>query len=397
MKKVLMLGPGEPNSLNSGLGKAAFEISQRLQSHCDLTIIQPDNLTAIGDIENNISLSKQKIDINQFSDYNVVSEISKLNIEASISPYWNDQNTNRVEIKEQSLLIKQQLITFSKEIEVAGEQVGFDTIYAHDWITFRAAIDLKEKLKKPMTLHVHSLDYDRNCGHQSWVFELEKEAFEKADKIIAVSNYSKGIIETVYGIDADKIHVVHNGYSTRTYPEHDSPFKEKIVLFVGRLTGQKGPTKFLEIAEKINKKYPNSRFIMAGEGDLYKDLIEAGAHSEIASKFHITGYLSEPDLLKTYAMADVYCMPSVSEPFGLTALEAAGAGLPIVLSKNSGASEILENSPTVDFDNSSSFANEIVMLLKNEKLALQHSKKNKETVAKLDWSVTADQIIDILV
>lgn len=393
-KNVLMLGPGEPGRLTSGLGKAADEISQFLAKHTYLTIIQPDDLDALDAIENNISLSKQKINIEDFSDFNVISEVSKINIESSISPYWTDQNSTRSESENITHPLFDQLIQVSQEIVKATERIKYDVIYAHDWITFRAAIDIKAKLNKPLVLHVHSLDYDRNCGNSSsWVFDLEKEAFDKADKIICVSNYSKGIIEKIYEVDSEKIEVVHNGHTPKAYPKSSSPFKEKVVLFVGRLTGQKGPTKFLEIAEKVNEIYPNSRFIMAGEGDLYKSLIEAGAHSEIADKFHITGYLGEPDLMKLYAMADVYCMPSVSEPFGLTALEAAGAELPLVLSTNSGAAEVMTGALLSDFDDTDTFARHIVSILKDNKTAKKLVKENSEILPRLNWETTNAKIL----
>lgn len=397
-RKVLMLGPGEPDAINSGLGIAAKELSSRLSELCNLTVIQSNDLIKISDIENNTSLSSKKIKYNQFSDFNVVSEISQVNVESSISPYWSDQNSYRIkEDIRQKHPIKEQLLSLTKNIITATQKMDYEVIYAHDWINFRAAIDLKKQFKKPLVLHVHSLDYDRNCGNQgSWVHDLEKEAFELADTVICVSNYSKKIIESIYGIAPQKISVVHNGYSKLDNLKYSSPFKEKIVLFVGRLTGQKGPTKFLEIAEKVHALYPNSRFIMAGEGDLYKSLIEAGAHSSIASKFHITGFLQKPDLLKTYAMADVYCMPSISEPFGLTALEAASAELPLVLSKNSGASEVLTAAMTSEYSDTQNFAKQIVTLLKNNELAQLQVVQNKKDLSLLDWSKSSQQVVDII-
>lgn len=391
-----MLGPGEPVSRNSGLGIATKEIATYLNDYCELTIIQPDEMEVMEAIENHLALSKQKVNLDDFSDFKVLSELSTINIQSSISPYSNGFESSVAETSVHHPL-HDQLLEFSKQIEEAAEKVNFDAIYAHDWINFRAAIDIKTKLNKPLILHVHSLDFDRNCGNTgSWVFELEKEAFEQAEAIICVSHYSKSIIETVYGIDGDKISVVHNGCTLKEYPQHESPFKEKIVLFVGRLTGQKGPTKFLEIAEKVNALYPDSRFIMAGEGDLYKSLIEAGAHSNVANKFHITGYLKEPDLMKTYAMADIYCMPSVSEPFGLTALEAAAAKIPMVISENSGASEVLKSALTAHFDDTDKFAKNIVSLLKNEKVAHHIASENYALLNDLSWEKTNQKILSII-
>jgi glycogen synthase len=395
-KNVLMLGPGAPNRFNSGLGIAANEIAEFLHNVVNLTVIQVEDLNQIEAIENNTSSSLNSI--SKFSDFEVMSDIASINIESTMSHYWYDQNTSRNpnENKGESTLYKE-LETLTEQMESVANDISFDTIYAHDWMTFLAAIELKKKYKKPLILHVHSLDYDRSGRKtDSWVYQLEKDAFQHADKVICVSNYSKGILESEYGVDLEKIQVIHNGYRKLTYPEKKNPFKEKVVLFVGRLTGQKGATKFLEIAESVHEKYPNSRFIMAGDGDLYASMIQSGAHSPIADKFHLTGFLNEPELLKAYSMADVYCMPSVSEPFGLTALEAAGAGLPIVLSENSGASEVLPNALSADFNDTDAFVNHIVSILKDEKLASKLGSANKLIAENLGWEKPCEQILKII-
>lgn len=395
-KNVLMLGPGAPDKFNSGLGVAANEIAQFLHEVVDLTVIQVEDLNQIEAIENNTSSSLNTV--SKFSDFEIMSDIATINIKSAMSPYWYDQNTSRnPEADQVSSAVYKELETFTEQMTSVASDVSFDTIYAHDWMTFLAAVELKKKWNKPLILHVHSLDYDRSGKKtDSWVYHLEKDAFSHADAVICVSNYSKGILESEYGVDPAKIHVVHNGLTKKENPPKNNPFKEKIVLFVGRLTGQKGATKFLEIAEVVHEQYPNSRFVMAGEGDLYASMIESGAHSPIADKFHLTGFLNEPDLLKAYAMADVYCMPSVSEPFGLTALEAAAAELPIVLSENSGASEVLPDALLADFNDTEAFVKNIVKLLKDEKLASKLAKANKAAVARLDWEKPCKQILTIL-
>lgn len=391
-----MLGPGEPNKSTSGLGRAAHEIAQHLAKHSFLTIIQPDDPALFDHIDNPVT-TKEELASLDFSDFNVMAEISKVTIENSISPYWSSQDViEKNDAEVESFAIRNQLNNLSEDIVAATEKMDFDIIYAHDWITFRAAIDLKKKLQKPLILHVHSLDYDRSCANgDSWVFDLEKEAFEHADAIICVSNYTKQIIQDIYQVEPSKLQVIHNGVEVQSVTKQNNPFKEKIVLFVGRLTGQKGPTNFLKIAEKVHEKYPNSRFVVAGQGDLYNTLITASAHSSMADKIHLTGQLESNDLHKLYAMSDIYCMPSISEPFGLTALEAAAAGLPLVLSSNSGAAEIL-NTLVSDFDDIENFANQLVHLLSNETEAKQQIEANASILENQTWKKTSTEVINII-
>lgn len=387
-----MLGPGEPSIANSGLGTAADHIAKYLGKHTNLTLVQPDQTGQIipnGDLHTGA-------ESRDFSDFAVISEMAHVNISGNISPYWYS-SAQETSTKESDADIRKDLDSYAQKLIAEAEGINFDVIYAHDWITFGAAIELKDITKKPLILHVHSLDYDRNVMHTgSWVFELEKQALETADGIICVSNYSRKIVESVYGIKNKEIEVAYNGFQYATYPAFKSPYQEKIVLFVGRLTGQKGPTQFLEIAERVHEKDANTRFIMAGQGEMYEALIETGAHSSVAHKFHMTGYLEQEELLKLYAMSDVYCMPSVSEPFGLTAIEAAGAGLPQVISKNSGASEVLDGAVGVDFNDCEGFAKEIVRFLHNGSHTKNCVHLNQKSLQSLNWEKTGEQILAIL-
>ncbi|MFT7161805.1 MAG: glycogen(starch) synthase, partial [Bacteroidia bacterium] len=172
-------------------------------------------------------------------------------------------------------------------------------------------------------------------------------------------------------------------------------FKEKLVLFVGRLTGQKGPNIFMEIAEKVLKKHPNTRFILAGDGHMMSDLINAAATKKMGSKFHFTGHIDRQKLEDLYSVADVYCMPSVSEPYGLTALEAASAELPVVLSKQSGAAEVLSGALSADHWDVNRFVKHIVSILKNDKVRKRIIDKNSKDLKKLSWKNTADQVFNV--
>ncbi|MEO9806283.1 MAG: glycosyltransferase [Reichenbachiella sp.] len=389
--KLLIFGPGAPDRQTSGLGKAAMHLTDELAKHVDLTLIEPKQVE---------TLATKKVDHEtlSFSDFSILKELATVSIESQLSAYHYQEVTsaNTMEKVESQRLYKQ-LTTFSEELVLAGKKTDFEVIYAHDWITFKAALELKQKFGKPLLLHVHSLDFDRNFGQStSWIFDLEKKAMMEADAVIAVSQYSKKIMSTEYGIPEEKIHVVYHGHTHAKHLVSKSPFTEKIVLFVGRLSGQKGPMQFLDIAEKVHEKYPNTRFVMSGDGDLYKKLIEAGAASHIADRFHITGYLGHDDLQKLYGLADVYCMPSFSEPFGLTALEAADAGLPLVLSDKCGAAELLPEAALADPGNVIQFAEEIVAILQDPKKSKARTEAHKEIIKNLTWKRSASKILSVI-
>lgn len=388
--KLLMLGPGAPSRQTSGLGLATAKLAEEMSKNLRLKIIEPKQFDDLG--------QPKATQLSSFSDLSVLKELATVSIEAQLSAYdYHEVTHTQTMEKVESHKLHEQLTIFSDELVLEGEKLEFEGIYAHDWITFKAALELKKRFKKPLIIHVHSLDYDRNFGQtKSWIFDLEQKAMQSAEAIIAVSEYSKQIMIDEYGIDENKIHVVYHGHSHLNPIKAKSPFSEKIVLFVGRLSGQKGPMQFLEIAEKVYEKYPETRFVMSGEGELYNKLIEAGAGSDIASRFHITGYLEHEELQKLYAIADVYCMPSFSEPFGLTAVEAADLGLPLVLSKNSGASELFPEASVADPASTDEFCEKIIDLLHDEKKAKVQVKANKETVKKLNWEKSAQEVLAVV-
>ncbi|MFT7034742.1 MAG: glycogen(starch) synthase [Cyclobacteriaceae bacterium] len=384
--RVLMIGPGEPNALNSGLGVAAQHIAKSLGEKAEIIIIQPEDIN--------------DIDIDKFNDSELMNDLTKVNIRASISPYFyskseapkSKESSNTVDSK-----VKAELDHFTKSVVQESNKLDFDVIYAHDWTAVSAGIEIKEKTNKPLVVHMHSLDFDRNSKrNRSWVHDLEEESFKKSDAIISVSDYtSKVIIENYEGVKKKKVHTVYSGSTPVVRKKIKKVFKEKLVLFVGRLTGQKGPNIFMEIAEKVLKKHPNTRFILAGDGHMMSDLINAAATKKMGSKFHFTGHIDRQKLEDLYSVADVYCMPSVSEPYGLTALEAASAELPVVLSKQSGAAEVLSGALSADHWDVNRFVKHIVSILKNDKVRKTIIDKNSKDLKKLSWKNTADQVFNV--
>ena len=242
----------------------------------------------------------------------------------------------------------------------------FDVIHAHDWMTVFAAVRSSEVSGKPLVLHVHALEFDRSGESiNREIYDIERYGMQRADRVIAVSHYTKQRIVERYGVIPEKISVVHNAV---THPGVRSPIplKEpgrKIVLFLGRITFQKGPDYFIEAAARVIEKCPGVIFVMAGAGDMRPRLIERAAELGIGKHFHFVGFLTGSQVEDIYAMSDLYVMPSVSEPFGITPLEAMLYDVPVIISKQSGVSEIIRNAIKVDFWDVDDLACKIISVL----------------------------------
>lgn len=287
------------------------------------------------------------------------------------------------------------VILYADLVKSLSEKIEFDLIHAHDWMTFLAGMEVKKASGKPLVLHVHSLDYDRaGSESRSWVYETEKNALQNADLIIPVSNYTGSIVKSHYGIEDARIFTVYNGIDHEKVYKTEKSFPEKMVLFIGRLTGQKGPEYFLEIAARIHKKFKNVRFVIAGTGEKLTHLLEDGAYRQIGNRVHFTGFLNREQIHDLLAIADVYCMPSVSEPFGLTALEAAQFGVPTVISERSGVAEVLTGSLKSDFWDIDLMVKQILDLLTDEKLREKVVQKNNEDLKSLTWRNAAVKVAE---
>lgn len=277
-----------------------------------------------------------------------------------------------------------------------AEDMEFDIVHAHDWMTFVAGMEIKKRTGKPLVLHVHSLNYDRGGpDSRGWIFDIEQSAMQAADLVIPVSRYTGTICTGHYGIDPAKVHFVHNGADPVETFRSKSPFKNGLVLFLGRLTGQKGPRFFLEIAAKVLEKNPDVYFVMAGTGERMRELIEYGAFKDVGDRLHFTGFLDKEKVNKLLSMTDIYCMPSVSEPFGLSAIEAAQYGIPAVISKQSGVAEVLTHALSADFWDVELMAEHIHQLLTNpeaRKAAVAHSLQDQQNCT---WEAAAGRVVDL--
>lgn len=284
--------------------------------------------------------------------------------------------------------------------EKIAEEEEFDLIHCHDWMTFGAGIRAKGKKNKPLVLHVHATELDRTGGNQvnQHVYDLERQGMHKADKIIAVSNFTKGKIVGHYGVPAEKIRVVHNAvdFSQHYYDENFEIKKtDKVVLFLGRVTLQKGPDYFIHAAKKVLEHEKNVKFVVAGSGDMEPYIIEKAAELGIAGNVLFAGFLNQDDVERAYKMADIYVMPSVSEPFGITALEAMKFKTPSIVSKQSGVSEVIKHCLKVDFWDVNELSNKIISLLRYNTLHEALKDNGYFEVKKFSWDIPAQKCIEV--
>ncbi|MFA5239644.1 MAG: glycosyltransferase [Phycisphaerae bacterium] len=282
-----------------------------------------------------------------------------------------------------------------------AESEQFDVIHAHDWMTFPAGVAVAAVTGKPLIVHVHSTEFDRSGENvNQMIYDIERMGMEHADKVIAVSYLTRGIIIERYGINGEKVEVVHNSVQRNSNgcgALTDSGIKkdEKIVLFLGRITMQKGPEYFLRAAKKVLDVMDNVKFVMAGSGDLMHRAIEMAAELGIGQKVLFTGFLRGEEVRRIYEMADLYVMPSVSEPFGIAPLEALNNDVPVIISKQSGVSEVLTHALKVDFWDVDEIANKITAVLKYPPLGVTLRNYGNFEIRKLRWKDSAAKCLKI--
>ena len=271
----------------------------------------------------------------------------------------------------------------------------FDVIHAHDWLTYFAGIAAKRVSGKPLVVHMHATEFDRSGENiNTQTYAIERAGMHAADMVIAVSNLTRNIVINRYGVPAEKVVAVHNAVR---FAEKDTPLPErgvddKIVTFLGRITFQTGPDSFVEAAAKVLKRVPNVRFVMAGSGDMMNHVIRRVAALGIADRFHFTGFLRGDDVQKMFQLSDVYVMPSVSEPFGISPLEAMRSNVPVIISKQSGVAEVLDYAVKVDYWDVDAMADAIYGLITYPALAKMFSERGMAEVTGLKWNNAAAKI-----
>jgi glycogen(starch) synthase len=277
--------------------------------------------------------------------------------------------------------------------EIARNE-SFEIVHAHDWMTFPAGLAVSGIKGVPLVVHVHSTEFDRSGLHvDQRIYDIERRGMHGAMKVIAVSSLTKNLITHHYGIDPAKVEVVYNAidvngsvFDEEKYSIHKD---EKIVLFLGRITMQKGPEYFIAAAKKVLEVMDNVKFVMAGSGDMIRRTIEMAAAMGIGHKVLFTGFLRGGDVEKVFKMADLYVMPSVSEPFGIAPLEAMSHDVPVIVSKQSGVSEMLHHALKVDFWDINEMANKIIAVLKHPPLASTLRQHGSFEVRRRSWTDAA--------
>ena len=271
----------------------------------------------------------------------------------------------------------------------------FDVIHAHDWLTYFAGIAAKRVSGKPLVVHMHATEFDRSGENiNTQTYAIERAGMHAADMVIAVSNLTRNIVINRYGVPAEKVVAVHNAvrFAEKEKPLPERGVDDKIVTFLGRITFQKGPDYFVEAAAKVLKRVPNVRFVMAGSGDMMNHVIRRVAALGIADRFHFTGFLRGDDVQKMFQLSDVYVMPSVSEPFGISPLEAMRSNVPVIISKQSGVAEVLDYAVKVDYWDVDAMADAIYGLITYPALAKMFSERGMAEVTGLKWNNAAAKI-----
>ncbi len=287
-----------------------------------------------------------------------------------------------------------------------------DAIHCHDWMTYEAGIRAAHYHHVPLIMHIHATEYDRTQGHpNAWIVEQERNGFLLADRIVAVSNFTKNMLVQHYGINPHKISVVYNGHdhtvdvqkkvapSPRSHQadavSHTQKKHRPIVLFLGRMTTQKNPTMFLDVAKLVVAVQPHVQFVMAGDGGMLTELVEYACAIGLNDHIIFTGKVSKNEAEELYRQADCFVMPSVSEPFGLVALEAIAQGTPVILSRQSGAAEVIDHAFKVDFWDKDKMADCILTVLREKPLAEQLQSEAKGILKRLSWKNQASEVASL--
>ena len=400
-QRILMIGWELPPFNSGGLGVACQGLTQALADDgTDITFVLPhayagelDYMKVVDCFDENWFREQAARQLPPFSVY----DPNSLPSQARLERFFKGRLP-----KAHSILEKRATAYADLVLEFAKKNADkFDLVHAHDWMTMPAAIKIKEELGKPFIAHIHSTEYDRSLSldQQGFIARSEAEGMRLADRVIAVSYYTKRIMVEKYQVNPYKIDVVHNGVLPVIEQLAGVPktfaSSRPVVVFMGRLTVQKGPDYFIELAGKIIAKRPETLFIVAGMGDMYEQLLFHNAGKSLSASVLFTGFVRGKVQNQILDRADVFVMPSLSEPFGLAATEAASRNTPVILSKNTGVGEILTESPQLDFWDTEAMSAQVLRLLDDRDYRQQVIAAQKENLATHSWKKAAHKVEDI--
>lgn len=412
-----MFGWEFPPHISGGLGTACYGLTKGLSELGSVEVLfvvprtfgdeESDGIILVG--ANNIPISKKKVSFD-----GIEKTMDSIEIRSGIIPYVSEEEFWKLKNHKYSGDVNfiatdddfrinfsgsygpglfHEIYKYSLVAGVIAAENRFDIIHAHDWLTYPAGIAARQASGKPLVIHVHATEFDRSGGNVNpRVYSIEREGMEAADKIITVSNFTREIVIERYEADPDKIITIYNAVEPINRDEKEFIHKginEKIVTFLGRITIQKGPEYFIEAANLVLKKMENIRFVMAGSGDMMNSMISRVASLGISDKFHFTGFLKGEEVYGMLRLSDVLVMPSVSEPFGIVPLEALQVDAPVIISKQSGVSEIIENAVKVDFWDTQAIADAIYGLLQFPSLSNHLKESGRREVNSLTWKNSA--------
>jgi glycosyltransferase involved in cell wall biosynthesis len=406
-KKVLMFGWEFPPYNSGGLGIACLGLTKALiDQGVDVQFVLPKKF----DLDYphiNFLFADTRTEINQENFYFYKKLLNAYSILETEDKLLREVAFD-LNLEEPSGTIYDQVLQYTINSEKIINDTNFDIIHTHDWLTIESGILAKKIKNKPLFFHIHATEIDRTGGHvNQLIYDIERKGMHFADKIIAVSDYTKSTIIKHYGIESNKIEVVHNGIDYYTHKNASLDYQvadnlytfkklgRKIVIFVGRLTMQKGIQYFLESARLAVQKDSELLFLIIGSGDMEEKLIEQTASMGLSSNVIFTGFLRDEKLKAVYTMADLFVMPSVNEPFGLVALEAVVHNTPVIVSKTSGVSEGLTHSLAVDFWDTHTMANMILAITNHPALSQAIVQNSEAELQNINWENSAGRVVEV--
>jgi glycogen synthase len=395
--RILMFGWEFPPFNSGGLGVACQGLTKSLSERgFKVTFVMPRRLA--------VSSPHARMIFAENPDVKIRS------VNSVLEPYMTSKSYLRDRVVQGDTIYGRDLFEEVERYKMMGADIAreeeFDIIYAHDWLSFGAGVEAKYATGKPLIVHVHATEFDR-CGGPNvnqHVYNVEKWGMEEADRVIAVSELTRQIIIKQYGIPPEKVRVVHNGIDDSTKPA-GAGWKRmrslkasgyKIVLFLGRITIQKGPDYFIRAAARVLEHNPKVMFVVSGSGDMEEGMMKLAAQLNISQNVLFTGFLSGGDRHEMYTSSDLFVMPSISEPFGITPLEAMKLGTPVLISKQSGVSEIVQHALKIDFWDVDEMANKILAVVGNPGLKETLSEYARDEADKITWADAAKKVDGIV-